>query len=1209
MKFDLFSYELDKLFYDTTPLILSTNKKSYDMQMKKREQYENSKKLYDIYITMSNLPQLSVKKKPRTERQKLIAEVRRNSRKMKKAIDDATEVINNLDARIKHTDELYENKINLDLEQALKTNQEYKIKMKYISDDTRLANTIFDNLRMDNVNGTLIMFSNDKGDNKAFTVNERNFETISEIIRTKYTEGKLSADQLTEIGTTSINFSMTVDFWDYWDYITIIPNHERKYTKTKSNKGSFFKYTVNKFIHQQCWERYGLYTTINPDNYNTNCLFNAITNSIKLSKEKVLKLNEMLLAREIKMTLIKSIAEKLDISISVVTERKNRCNGTRMIKYNPGKKHSIKIGLIDDHYFPFDKETNISTFALKNFKDVMLLPNYNRIVAKGKNGYQRSNKECFISSFNLIRTLLENKHIYLSTVSLSTPGLMKTKFYKKAKNNIEFLDYDKKLHTRQYKFNSNNTFTKSRLVCADFETIITNGVHIPYMVALSYYNILGKITTNSYFNDNRTNYKDMKFIGNFVRELKDGDLVLFHNLNYDWRIFLKYFEEFIVVKTILNDGLSKTFQVKLTLKSGNRKSINVVFRDSLPMITMRLADFSKAFGIEESKEVMNYKAYTPESIITRDYNIEEYSKDFTPEEKKQFLFNIHNIKRGQKGTLINGDNFNHIYYARHYCEMDTIVLLKGYTTFRSWMLKICEDMKIKPIDIKNVISIGSLAKQIFSISGCFNDCYELSGHVQQFIQNTVVGGRCMTAYNKAYHIKQKEEKNKRSFLNDLDGVSLYPSSMSRINGFIKGTPIVIPDNNCNLTFLNSPQVTHYFVQVEIFNIPKKLAFPCISFINKEGVRMFDSDFRGTTYLDKVALEDAINFHKLVEGEDFKITRGYYFDQGYNNKINEVIRFLFNERLVKKKEGNPIQNIYKLIMNASYGKLIEKAKPISTKIFTKKKDYNVYVERNHNSIAEITVVNLHKPTGDKKIDNAGHKKEKYVVKVHSPINDHFNQSHNGSYVLSMSKRIMNEVQQTAFDLGINIFYQDTDSLHINTGVNNCNINKLADEYKKLYNRELLGSQLGQFHCDFDVKCNRNDPKSIEAYFLGKKMYAHNVEHYIKENNEEKVAHKIFARMKGIPAYCLQNVSSIKSFASVKEKKEGNKRVTKNKLFFNDTLEVFKFLATGKSINIDISTIAKSKNKALFKNCRNYDIDNKTDMNRTVTCYEEVIDVLI
>ena len=42
--------------------------------------------------------------------------------------------------------------------------------------------------------------------------------------------------------------------------------------------------------------------------------------------------------------------------------------------------------------------------------------------------------------------------------------------------------------------------------------------------------------------------------------------------------------------------------------------------------------------------------------------------------------------------------------------------------------------------------------------------------------------------------------------------------------------------------------------------------------------------------------------------------------------------------------------------------------------------------------------------------------------------HFNYVHCGVDILSMSKRIVNKVFSFADDLGIKIYYQDTDNIH-------------------------------------------------------------------------------------------------------------------------------------------------------------------------------------
>ena len=74
------------------------------------------------------------------------------------------------------------------------------------------------------------------------------------------------------------------------------------------------------------------------------------------------------------------------------------------------------------------------------------------------------------------------------------------------------------------------------------------------------------------------------------------------------------------------------------------------------------------------------------------------------------------------------------------------------------------------------------------------------------------------------------------------------------------------------------------------------------------------------FLDKTGLEDAVTFQDVK----FEVIDGYYFCQGLNKEIKEQIEVIFNKRLEAKAAGNDgLQQAYKLLMNSSYGKLIDK----------------------------------------------------------------------------------------------------------------------------------------------------------------------------------------------------------------------------------------------------------------------------------------------
>ncbi len=150
--------------------------------------------------------------------------------------------------------------------------------------------------------------------------------------------------------------------------------------------------------------------------------------------------------------------------------------------------------------------------------------------------------------------------------------------------------------------------------------------------------------------------------------------------------------------------------------------------------------------------------------------------------------------------------------------------------------------------------------------------------------------------------------------------------------------------------------------------------------------IFEPDFN-------ITLEDLIEFQKI----EFEFIRGYYWAGKRDYSIQEEIKKIFNKRLEYKKQHNPLQQLYKLIMNSCYGKTIEK--PVDKDIkYMNEDDYEKYWVKNYNKIIEDTLIQ-------------GIKSKIRAVKVIKQIEGHFNFSLLGIQVLSMSKRIMNEVSMS------------------------------------------------------------------------------------------------------------------------------------------------------------------------------------------------------
>jgi hypothetical protein len=281
---------------------------------------------------------------------------------------------------------------------------------------------------------------------------------------------------------------------------------------------------------------------------------------------------------------------------------------------------------------------------------------------------------------------------------------------------------------------------------------------------------------------------------------------------------------------------------------------------------------------------------------------------------------------------------------------------------------------------------------------------------------------------------------------DFDAVSLYPSAMNRLY-VLEGIPYVLSSEMLSVDYLKKHLfdddqveplserfISCFFIEIEITEIEIKRHFPLIN--TGEG---YHNELTHM-YVDHITFED-LSLQKI----ECRVIRGYYYKDRRDLSIRNVVEGLFNLRLKYKNEGNPTQEIIKLLLNSIYGKTI--LKPIETNVkLIDKKLSDKYIYRNYNSIDKYEEVFNSKFVKIDEIKN---------------INKHYNLVHLGCNILSMSKRIMNEVMCLAEDNNIKMFYQDTDSQHMNQS----DVMKLSELFRAKYDRELIGKRLGQFHSDF------------------------------------------------------------------------------------------------------------------------------------------------
>ena len=125
------------------------------------------------------------------------------------------------------------------------------------------------------------------------------------------------------------------------------------------------------------------------------------------------------------------------------------------------------------------------------------------------------------------------------------------------------------------------------------------------------------------------------------------------------------------------------------------------------------------------------------------------------------------------------------------------------------------------------------------------------------------------------------------------------------------------------------------------------------------------------------------------------------------------------------------------------------------------------------------------------------------------NKSYVKNHIGAMILEMSKRIINEALDIAQDNSMVMLYTDTDSLHMFKK----DIPLLCEMYFEKYQRELVGSDLGQFHCDFaPLKCGHANPVSVKFVMLAPKVYCDELKCHCGLTGTH-------AKMKGIPQFAI------------------------------------------------------------------------------------------
>ena len=894
------------------------------------------------------------------------------------------------------------------------------------------------------------------------------------------------------------------------------------------------------------------------DYLNDNCLYYALKES-GVEQDKLELMKTFVNNRNVPISALDKVCKVLKIRIKLIRLVGCKKKLGKLVDNSQTTKYGTtglecSIGLIDTHYF-INKDSGVQRYALENCFDIQakqLSKDWTKIYEKQVDRYVYRNSRT-IDTFLLVKTLFQNREKYLSNIEW-TDEMIDTQYHDKVETfgSLQFEETNTKpnqpsqkeidYYTESFKEELQQLYKvkkDNKILTIDDVNEIFDDCSKETIEFIFYNHTYFRTKSNDYYKvgfdfetyaDSNDNYIHKPYLARYEtedgikKEFRGKDcarkmldslpkeheniMLIAHNCGYDYKFIFPYLSS---IKNPIMKGSSlmsvscKYSNYQKDFKTNEKKlnqTWNIKLKDSYNLIPEPLRKFGKMFGLDQGKEVIPYKLYNK---VFSKFGVEKiwYKEAFVYQhvvsecgEKNLQQFKDNCIKWN---CIVNGE-INILEYSNKYCEIDCEVMMKGYSIFRDWIKQLGHDSKVKvDIDIDDVISVASLAHKYLVSQGCYEGVYQMSGKPREFIQKCVVGGRTMTNSNKKWRVKGGK-------LADFDACSLYPSAIFQMDGFLKGIPKIIKNTDLK-TCLNHDGL---FARCVITDLKIKRQFPLGSYMTEDGTRNFSNDLIGKElYLDKQSILDLQEF----QGVDLKIIDGYYYNSGRNPTCKSVIRYLYDTRRKKKSEKNPIQAVYKLIMNSAYGKTI--LKPITddcevvnkysydkkTKKF--EDSWTKYLGKQYNYIKEFT--------------DCG---KVIIVKKHKSILDHFNNAHVGVEVLSKSKNIMNKVMCMGEDLGLKMYTQDTDSIHIDYD----EVAILEEHYNKKYGTELIGNDMGQFHIDFDLDGSIGDIWATDSIFLGKKSYIDKLESRDKDN---KPIYGFHIRMKGITSSSIDYTTKLNS----------------------------------------------------------------------------------
>lgn len=827
------------------------------------------------------------------------------------------------------------------------------------------------------------------------------------------------------------------------------------------------KITVENEIMNDFSYRIQIYSTKTEDELKYNCFIWAILNGDEqpFSEDELYKIKERYSVGFITKKDIRKFAETFKCKVIIKQIRYDLGiikHDSNTYVFDPkGSTKVLKLGLIRygnySHYIPIFN-TRISNYRLRDLDlDSPLTYFYYDPNNSLPEGWR------FADSFELFTAIIDKKYVRWLTWS-------ENEDYNYSRGTIPVSFDSIKRHTLYQSSTiviEKNELKKTNpiesLYVGDSETYVNEDKQlIPFCLCLYGNNKNGEIIKESFYGEECQKDFLTYCCEHGIR------LIYFHNLKFDGWLF----KQFMIRDMVYHAGKLYSLTILMFYK---REKVMITFKDSLALINSALRNFPKMFNLPNiEKELYPYNKITEETVERGYLTLDECREEFNEEDYEKF------IQKGKDLNYLIEDTINIKRLTEYYCHIDVKLLYEGLECFNRY----CSELFGK-VQGCRFLTISGLSYFVMKVN-CFLNLPQYKGDIKGYIRQCIRGGRCM--------VRRNEKTKVDSEIVDFDACSLYPSAMSRLylpkgDLYCSDNPVEVADIFYNkLMFEDQIEITSkrdvsaMILKVKVLKVGKERDFPLLN-VRENGINMYTNDVEGREfYLTHIELQD---FIKYQEGE-VEFINCIYWKGDKDVRMANFIRQIYDLRVEYKSQGNPMQEVLKLFMNSSYGKTIQKDVNEEFKFLNKEKKES-FIINNFERIKEVIKINS----------------KTYWIKCEGCSEPLTIPCQIGALILGMSKRIMNEVICLAEDNNIDVYYQDTDSIHIKK----CDVDSLARAFEASYGRPLTGSSMGQFHVDFPL-INNKDTWSKQSIFLGKKCY---IDCLINTEGEEQS----FIRMKGIP----------------------------------------------------------------------------------------------